>query len=120
LRAAHVRAGLASLVGGGPTRSPGSGCCRQSLGADTPQALGQLLSDSGIENAEVTAEAGKQSLESPDDWWTVVLGSGYRWTVEQMNDQEAARVRTANLKTVKDNGIKFIETNVVYAVAKNG
>ncbi len=107
-------------MGGGPTRSPGSGCCRQSLGADTPQALGQLLSDSGIENAEVTAEAGKQSLESPDDWWTVVLGSGYRWTVEQMNDQEAARVRTANLKTVKDNGIKFIETNVVYAVAKNG
>jgi SAM-dependent methyltransferase len=85
-----------------------------------PQALGQLLSDAGIENAEVTPEAGKQSLESPADWWTVVLGSGYRWTVEQMTDQEAARVRTANLKTLQDTGIKFIETNVVYAVAKKG
>ena len=47
-----------------------------------------------------------------------MLGSGYRWTVEQMSDEETARVKAANLKTLLNNGIKFIETNVIYAVAK--
>jgi hypothetical protein len=84
----------------------------------TTQAVLQLLSDSGIGSAEVTAEDGQQSLQSPEDWWTVVLGSGYRWTVEQMNIEETARVKAANLKTLRDNGTKFIETNVIYAVAK--
>ncbi len=86
----------------------------------TPQAVRQLLSDSGIENADVTAEDGQQALSSPDDWWTVVLGSGYRWTVEQMTDDERARVRAANLQAMRDKGAGFIETNVVYAVAKKG
>jgi ubiquinone/menaquinone biosynthesis C-methylase UbiE len=86
----------------------------------TPQALRQLLWESGIENAEVTAEAGTQPLATPEDWWTIVLGSGYRWTVEQMSDQEADQVRTANLERLRDNGLKFIETNVVYAVANKG
>jgi ubiquinone/menaquinone biosynthesis C-methylase UbiE len=84
----------------------------------TTQAVLQLLSDSGIKSTEVTAEDGQQALESPEDWWTVVLGSGYRWTVEQMNAEETARVKAANLKTLRDSGTKFIETNVIYAVAK--
>ena len=83
----------------------------------TPRAVRQLLSDSGIENVAVTAEEGRQALESPEDWWTVVLGSGYRWTVEQMDDQQRERVRAANLKTLQDNRVEFIETNVIYAVA---
>ena len=53
-----------------------------------------------------------------EDWWTVVLGSGYRWTVEQMSDGERARVRAANLKTLRDSGTISIETNVIYAVAQ--
>ena len=59
----------------------------------TPQAVRQLLTESGIENADVIAEQGQQALQSPEDWWTVVLGSGYRWTVEQMDHETEARVR---------------------------
>src|SRR5690242_15800132 len=44
-----------------------------------PEAVQKLLSDSGIEGALVTAESGQQQLPSPEDWWTVVLGSGYPW-----------------------------------------
>jgi ubiquinone/menaquinone biosynthesis C-methylase UbiE len=83
----------------------------------TPQAVRQLLSDGGIENAAVTAEDGRQALQSPEDWWTIVLGSGYRWTVEQMDDRQRERVRAANLKTLRDDRVAFIETNVIYAVA---
>jgi len=39
-------------------------------------AVRQLLTESGIENADVIAEDGQQALQSPEDWWTVVRGSG--------------------------------------------
>jgi ubiquinone/menaquinone biosynthesis C-methylase UbiE len=83
----------------------------------TVEAVRQLLAESGIEIADVIAEDGQQVLQSPDDWWTVVRGSGYRWTLEQMDQETAARVREANLVTVRKAGIKSIETNVIYAVA---
>ena len=83
----------------------------------TPQAVNQLLTDSGIREAEITAEDGQQVLQSPDDWWTVVQGSGYRWTLEQMDNETIAQVRDMNLKTLRNNETKFIETNVIYAVA---
>jgi len=83
-----------------------------------PDALRQLLSKSGIEGAEITPEMRQQPLLSTEDWWTVVLGSGYRWTVEQMSDQERTRVRNANLKTLQERGTISIETNVIYAVVQ--
>jgi hypothetical protein len=83
-----------------------------------PNALRQLLSESGIESAEVTPEDGQQPLQSAEDWWAIVLGSGYRWTVEQMNGAERARVRAKNLNTMRDRGTISVETNVIYAVAQ--
>ena len=63
----------------------------------TPAGLRQLLADGGIATADITAEDGRQEFRSPDDWWTVVLGSGYRWTVDRMDDETVERVRAANL-----------------------
>jgi ubiquinone/menaquinone biosynthesis C-methylase UbiE len=63
----------------------------------TPAALRQLLTGSGIGQADIVAEDGRQVLRSPDDWWTVVLGSGYRWTVDQVDKEAIERVRAANL-----------------------
>ena len=83
-----------------------------------PDALRALLSESGIAGAEVAAEDGQQPLQSAEDWWTVVLGSGYRWTVEQMNVGERARVRAANLRSLRESDTTFIETNVIYAMAQ--
>jgi hypothetical protein len=83
----------------------------------TPQAVSQLLADSGIREAEITAEDGHQALQSPDDWWTVVQGSGYRWTLEQMDYDTLARVRDTNLETLRKSDTKLIETNVIYATA---
>src|SRR6476659_3631759 len=83
----------------------------------TPQAVSQLLFDSGIRAAEIIAEDGQQVLQSPDDWWTVVQGSGYRWTLEQMDNETIARVRDINLEALRNSETRFIETNVIYAVA---
>lgn len=84
----------------------------------TPGALRQLLADAGIAAADITVEDGRQELRSPDDWWTVVLGSGYRWTVDQMDDEAVERVRAATLKPLRKNRVTSIETNVIYAVAR--
>jgi hypothetical protein len=83
----------------------------------TPAAVERLLAATGIAGADVVAEDGRQALRSPDDWWTVVLGSGYRWTVDHMDDQTVERVRAANLAPLRQDGVTAIETNVVYAVA---
>ena len=84
----------------------------------TPAALRQLLTEGGIAQADITAEDGRQEFRSPDDWWTIVLGSGYRWTVDQMDAQTVERVRAANLAPLRQNRVTSIETNVIYAVAR--
>jgi ubiquinone/menaquinone biosynthesis C-methylase UbiE len=83
----------------------------------SPGALHQLLVESGIADVQIVAEDGSQELLKPEDWWTVVLGSGYRWTVEQMDANTAACVREANLQTLRHNHVKSFETNVLYATA---
>ena len=84
----------------------------------TPDALRQLLLASGIADADITAEDGQQELRSADDWWTIVLGSGYRWTVDRMDEQTAERVRADNLEPLRQNRVTSIETNVIYAIAR--
>ncbi|HUL05829.1 MAG TPA: class I SAM-dependent methyltransferase [Candidatus Acidoferrum sp.] len=83
----------------------------------TPGGLRQLLAGGGIADAEVVPEEGRQTLRSPDDWWTVVLGSGYRWTVDRMDEATVARVRAATLDPLRQDRVSAIETNVIYALA---
>lgn len=82
-----------------------------------PQAVRKLFNDAGIPAVEIVAESGKQQLSTPDDWWTIVLGSGLRWTVEQLGAAAADRVRDHNLSWARSNSVKLVETNVIYAVA---
>lgn len=83
----------------------------------TPETLQQLLLDSGVPEGEIVSESGSQTLASPDDWWTIVLGQKFRWTVEQMRSEDVEQVRADNLKWCADQGITSVQTNVLYAVA---
>ena len=68
-----------------------------------------------MENADVIAEDGQQALQSPQDWWTVVRGSGYRWTLEQMdNGEEQRELEEVNLTILRESEIKFIETRAFH------
>ena len=83
---------------------------------DSPAGLEELLRASGIENANITPESNLQELATPDDWWTIVLGTGYRSTVEQLDPAARERVRISNLESLGN--IQSIEVNALYAVAK--
>jgi ubiquinone/menaquinone biosynthesis C-methylase UbiE len=83
-----------------------------------PMALRRLFVEAGVADATIVAEDGRQELRSPEDWWTMVLGSGYRWTVDQMEPELAERLRQANLAWIRSRNVTSVETNVIYAAAR--
>lgn len=82
-----------------------------------PEALRSLLREGGIERAEIVLEAGRHPIPSPEAWWSAVLGSGYRGTLEKLDAADRDRVRAASLDFVRRSRIDSVEANVVYAVA---
>jgi ubiquinone/menaquinone biosynthesis C-methylase UbiE len=82
-----------------------------------PETVARLFKEAGVSAVNVVAESGTQRLSAPDDWWTIVLGSGLRWTVEQLGPDAAERVKRHNLAWARDNAVDAVETNVIYTVA---
>jgi SAM-dependent methyltransferase len=80
------------------------------------EAVRCLLRDGGVTDADIIAEDGLQPLRSAEDWWIIALGSGLRWTIEQMGPDAAARVRADNVQWLRDNAIEAVETNAIYAI----
>jgi ubiquinone/menaquinone biosynthesis C-methylase UbiE len=83
-----------------------------------PESVRRLLADGGAANIAVAAEDGNQILRSAEDWWIVALGSGPRWTIEQMGAEAAARIKADNVNWLRENKIDRLETNAIYAIAR--
>jgi SAM-dependent methyltransferase len=82
-----------------------------------PAGLREMLAAAGVSGADIVAEAGHHPLQSPDDWWAIAMGSGYRGTLAQLDPETFSRVRETNLSLLRASGATSIETNVLYAVA---
>lgn len=82
-----------------------------------PDSLRQLFSESGIDEAMIEAASDVHQIDSADGWWSAVLGSGYRGTVDQLTEDECESVCSANADYIRTSGIHWVEANVVYAVA---
>ena len=68
----------------------------------TPEAVSTLLRDGGAQSIEVAAEDGYQALRTPEDFWTIALGSGLRWTIDQMGVELAREVKHEILDRLAD------------------
>jgi len=84
---------------------------------DNPGKLVKIFGGAGVTSAKIVTENRLHPIRSGDDWWAIVLGSGYRGTVEQLNQADQAKVKEANLTFIRDERISAIETNVLYALA---
>jgi ubiquinone/menaquinone biosynthesis C-methylase UbiE len=84
---------------------------------DNPLSLKKILDQAGIASPKIIPENRRHSIKSAEDWWAIVLGSGYRGTVEQLSEEEREKVKEANLAFIRDEKILAIETNVLYALA---
>lgn len=80
-------------------------------------AVRSLFVAAGLPEVEVVAETGSQPVDAPEDWWAMVLGSGYRGTVEQLSPPDRGRVRAENVDFIRRASVRSIEANVVYATA---
>ncbi len=83
-----------------------------------PDPLCALLLECGVSDPEAVAEQGWHPLRAPEDWWTIVLGSGYRSTVEALLPANRERVRSAAIAGVRQAEIRQIRTDVVYGTAR--
>ena len=82
-----------------------------------PESLAEMLSMAGVKADDIEVQNGVHPINGPEDWWATLLGTGYRGTIDQLDDQRRERVRKTNFKFIDESGITGIEANVIYAVA---
>src|SRR5215467_14126645 len=78
---------------------------------DNPASLRKILSEAGVASPQINAEDRLHPISSAEDWWAIVLGSGYRGTIEQLTQAEREKVKQANLAFIRDENISAVETN---------
>jgi ubiquinone/menaquinone biosynthesis C-methylase UbiE len=84
------------------------------------ESVRRLLRDGGATKIDVIGENGFQALRTPEDWWTIALGSGLRWAINQMGPKAAARMQVDNVNWLHENKIERLETNAIYAIGHRG
>lgn len=84
----------------------------------TPEGLLAMLAEAGLTDANVFAEDATHSLSDPEDWWTLAMGSGYRGTLDQLNEEQLRRVKQSNLHHLASQSVTEISANVLYAVVE--
>jgi len=83
----------------------------------TPDALATLFARAGIGEAQIEAAAGRHELADPSRFWDVVLGSGYRATVDALRPDQQDALRGRLLRELHARGITTLRTDVVFGTA---
>jgi len=86
----------------------------------TPAALQGLLERSGIGECVAEAVQGEHSIGTPEDFWDIVLGSGYRATVDALTPEQRKILRSNVRSRIEEEGVTSVRTDVVYGVARRG
>lgn len=82
-----------------------------------PEALRELMLAAGVSNPKAELEPGTHPLRTPEDWWTMVRGSGYRATIDQLSADAHERIRMQNLNFIRESETPAVEANVIYGQA---
>jgi ubiquinone/menaquinone biosynthesis C-methylase UbiE len=82
----------------------------------TPAGVAALFSDAGLPEPDVVAES-LISPASPDDFWRMVLGTGLRGTVEQMEADEVASLRRTIFARLEAEQVREVVSDILYATA---
>ena len=80
-------------------------------------AVKALFADGGTTPAEAEAVAGEQELARPEDFWDIVLGTGYRATVDAMTADQQQALRDRVIDGVRADRIQSVRIDVIHASA---
>jgi hypothetical protein len=77
-----------------------------------------LLTAGGLTDVDVDMVACDHPLRRPEDFWDVVLGSGYRATVDALAPDDQDAVRAEVVGSLGARGVDRIRTDVVFGVGR--
>lgn len=84
----------------------------------TPAALAGLLAGAGAAGPAAVAVPGQHPLDHPGQFWDIVLGSGYRATVEALSPQQRDTVRDRVIGELNAAAVTAVRTDVVFGTAE--
>jgi hypothetical protein len=76
------------------------------------------LVHAGVPRPAVVAAAGQHHLDHPDRFWDIVLGSGYRATVDALSPDQQAGLRDRLLRSLRVAQITALRTDVIFGIAQ--
>ena len=87
----------------------------------TAPALADLLARGGVSGATVEATAGERhDLERAENFWDIVLGSGYRATVDALGHEQRKRLRDRVIGELRARNVTGLRNDVVSGSATKG
>jgi ubiquinone/menaquinone biosynthesis C-methylase UbiE len=84
----------------------------------TCAALQDLFSRGGVEHPAAVAVTGQHHLDHPDRFWDVVLGSGYRATIDALSQEQRDLVRGCVLGELRSRSVMALRTDAVFGTAR--
>lgn len=66
----------------------------------------------------MAAAPGRHQLGRPEDFWDIVLGSGYRATIDALSLAQRGRLHERLLRELRSRDITSVRTGVIFATAR--
>jgi len=82
----------------------------------TPAALAELFPRPAV--PAVVATVGQHHLDRPESFWDIVLGSGYRATIDALSQDQLHQVKRRLLGQLRSHSITTVRTDVIFGAAR--
>ncbi len=81
-----------------------------------PDSLRTVFEQAGIPEVSIEQEAREHPVASPQDFWTIAMGSGFRWTIDRLSPEDQQWLRDE--VTGRLASITSIHLSAIYAAAR--
>ncbi|MFN3325070.1 MAG: class I SAM-dependent methyltransferase [Bryobacteraceae bacterium] len=86
--------------------------------ANHPDVLRGILEEAGATDIEIECETRDVPMPAPEEWWDVVMGTGMRKWIMELDGEAVARVREGNLRWIREHGVGALTMGCIYASAR--
>jgi len=76
-----------------------------------------LAEEAGLFGFTLREDTDTLTLDGPDDWWRIVMGSGLRRSVEALGEEAAAKVRARCGEAMQERGVHEVELSSQHLLA---
>jgi ubiquinone/menaquinone biosynthesis C-methylase UbiE len=83
-----------------------------------PTDVRALFAHAGLPEPEIQVVSGSHPLADPEAWWMLVLGSEYRWFIDQLPAEQREHVRRETLARLEREAIGSVRTEVQYVTVR--